>query len=698
ESLIRNINKSNGIIVTSYSSVVSYQDILYKYNWHYVILDEGHKIRNPDAQVTLACKRFRTPHRLILSGSPIQNNLKELWSLFDFIYPGKLGTLPVFMQHFAVPITQGGYANASDIQVQIAYKCATVLQNTVKPFLLRRVKDDLKKSLELPNKTEQVLFCRLTDTQREMYSLYLKSSEINDIFNNRCQVFAGLVNLRKICNHPHLFSTALNQSECERLFHYKQSGKMIVVDALLKLWKKQKHKVLLFTQGKQMLNILESFAKKREYTYLLMDGSTPIATRQQLNENIFLFLLTTRVGGIGINLTGATRVLIYDPDWNPSTDIQARERAWRIGQHKQVTIYRLLTAGTVEEKIYHRQIFKQYLTNRVLKNAKQQRFFKTNDLYELFTLGSDSKTTESSAIFSGTGSEVKVNKKAKNPKVDGKKEEVEKERSPLSISLPPEKITELREKAKKISEMIAAKYANENNFVSQKTTGCLLNTSEVNSSKKIKKGCFFEGKRIKYLVKTSSSNKPNEESSLSVKQDEYVLKKLFKKSTMHSALKHDVIEGVTNPDYTIVEREAEKIANDAIKALKRSRGECFGAMSGVPTWTGLNSRPRNHSSSFSKVESSASLVKAVNSRNKLDQNSNESVDTEYKDMLNDLRSFISFQSKVNGQATTDELLHFFNSKLPKKFTTIFKSILWKFCDFHRTSNGVGTWSIKSEFR
>ena len=121
-SLIRSVGEKGGILITSYVGLVNSQSELLKYSWHYVILDEGHKIRNPDAQITLAVKQIPTPHRIILSGSPLQNNLKELWSLFDFVFPGKLGTLPTFMEQFAVPITQGGYANASDIQVQRVLK------------------------------------------------------------------------------------------------------------------------------------------------------------------------------------------------------------------------------------------------------------------------------------------------------------------------------------------------------------------------------------------------------------------------------------------------------------------------------------------------------------------------------------------------------------------------------------------------
>ncbi|XP_062591329.1 DNA excision repair protein ERCC-6-like [Saccostrea cucullata] len=421
EELIWSIVKDKGVLITSFSTLVIHQDKILPYDWHYVVLDEGHKIRNPDAQVTQACKQFRTPHRIILSGSPIQNNLKELWSLFDFVFPGKLGTLPDFMQHFSIPIVQGGYANATEMQVQTAYKCACVLRDTINPYLLRRMKADVK--INLPSKNEQVLFCRLTDEQRDVYLEYLQSRECQAILAGKYQIFAGLITLRKICNHPDictggpkLFIGEDTQGDPSLEYGYwKRSGKMIVVEALLKLWKQQGHRVLLFSQSRAMLDILESFTQSRNYSYLRMDGGTPISSRQAMittynqDPSIYLFLLTTRVGGLGVNLTGANRVIIFDPDWNPSTDTQARERTWRIGQTKQVTIYRLLTSGTIEEKIYHRQIFKQFLTNRVLKDPKQRRFFKSNDLYELFELGSkgNKEGTETGAIFAGTGSEVK---------------------------------------------------------------------------------------------------------------------------------------------------------------------------------------------------------------------------------------------------------------------------------------------------
>ena len=180
-----------------------------------------------------------------------------------------------------------------------------------------------------------------------------------------------------------------------------------------------------------MLDILEKFIKSLDnIKYLRMDGATNISSRQSLvnsfneDDSIDVFLLTTRVGGLGVNLTGADRVLIYDPDWNPSTDMQARERAWRLGQKRPVTIYRLMTSGTIEEKIYHRQIFKQFLTNKILKDPKQRRFFKMNDLHDLFSLGSaDSLGTETGDMFSGAEISVGGSRK-KRRAVDRRVEQI----------------------------------------------------------------------------------------------------------------------------------------------------------------------------------------------------------------------------------------------------------------------------------
>uniref|UniRef100_A0A4W3GV80 DNA excision repair protein ERCC-6 n=1 Tax=Callorhinchus milii TaxID=7868 RepID=A0A4W3GV80_CALMI len=830
ERLIREIAACNGILVTSYSYIRIMQESIGQYKWHYAILDEGHKIRNPNAGVTVACKQFQTPHRIILSGSPMQNNLKELWSLFDFVFPGKLGTLQVFMEQFSVPITMGGYQNASPVQVQTAYKCACVLRDTINPYLLRRMKADVKMNLALPDKSEQVLFCRLTEEQRQVYQTFIDSKEVYQILNGEMQIFTGLISLRKICNHPDLFSggpkilkgmTDDHLTEEEHFGHWTRSGKMIVVEALLRLWHKQGHRVLLFSQSRQLLNIMEMFVRNLGYSYVKMDGTTAVASRQPLiskyNENasIFLFLLTTRVGGLGINLTGANRVIIYDPDWNPSTDTQARERAWRIGQKKQVTIYRLLTAGTIEEKIYHRQIFKQFLTNRVLKDPKQRRFFKSNDLCELFTLSSPdgSQGTETSAIFAGIQTDRESeswhfnalctghfgDSTCQEANYDSNHAEHEARASPASMDRAGISEQDLglgwnvtgdnrRDLAwdsgilQNCADTAVAESRNERDggqphhkhrsktkhqITGNKQDAALSarhNKGEPKERRKKHKGgkdAFFEGERIPYLLKKQKMKKEDSDEEKAKKEgrrqtDDYVLEKLFKKSGIHSVMKHDVIMESSNPDYVLVEAEANRVAQEALKALKASRQRCLGASSAVPTRTHSSrfgqkknplvavSNPSSRStpekckdaaivkkvderskaarSHFSgdptetevgpALPSSSSLLAKMRARNyltlfqKLEDEEEDSeptagpppISTEHDELLVEMRNFIAFQASIDGQATTQELLQEFQAKLSTAQTVIFRELLINLCTFHRTASGEGTWKLKPAFR
>ncbi|KAM4775137.1 DNA excision repair protein ERCC-6 isoform 3-T4 [Cyanocitta cristata] len=882
--LIHEIASCHGILITSYSYIRLMQDNIHTYDWHYVILDEGHKIRNPNAAVTLACKQFRTPHRIILSGSPMQNNLKELWSLFDFIFPGKLGTLPVFMEQFSVPITMGGYCNASPVQVKTAYKCACVLRDTINPYLLRRMKADVKMSLSLPDKNEQVLFCRLTEEQRQIYQNYINSKEVYQILNGDMQILLGLSTLRKICNHPDFVADSprilksVPDAEAEdpnQFGYWKRSGKMIVVESLLKIWHKQGHRVLFFTQSRQMMQILEVFVRYRNYSYLRMDGTTAVASRQPLvtryneDKSIFLFLLTTRVGGIGVNLVGADRVIIYDPDWNPSVDTQARERAWRIGQKKEVTVYRLLTAGTIEEKIYHRQIFKQFLTNRVLKDPKQNRFFKSNDLYELFTLNSPdvSQGTETSAIFAGTGSDVQVPKPPDNgtskhdlhlaESSSHKKIKSSNSYSTTHMKDSSSKAIETSEETKgnleasdqnictkdnaqagtdvnsfnkseeeclegddkctshsmpcsagpsENAKCVTAVVAGEGHGADARAdltlscdaagswekqeaktedgqfdnnhSKCISKTKHKvdmlsheshkdKSKKKHHKDAKFEGKRIPHLVKQKQYRRENsEEEQDSKKNDDYVLQKLFKKSGVHSVMKHDAIMDASSADHVLEEAEASRVAQDALRALRLSRQQCLGAASGVPTWTGtsgLSGAPSGVKSRFgqkrnsmllsslstcaspakkhkdadtikkqtikkcsssehfngksgessSSALDSSSLLARMRARNHLvlpqqtrhegDENHHPAPapvqgSTEYDELLVDLRNFLAFQGRVDGEASTRELLQEFESKLPAEHSCVFRELLRNICTFHRSPNGEGVWRLKPEFR
>lgn len=478
--LINDIHKAKGILITTYSAVLKYKGVLVDLNWHYLILDEGHKIRNSSAKITIAVKQIRTPHRIMLTGSPMQNNLQELWSLFDFIVPSMLGTLSTFMEHFATPIMLGGYSNATPIQEATALSTATALKELISPHMLRRSKEEVKKHICLPHKSEQVLFCSLTDVQRDLYKGYLMSENVGMILGKggknwfsenyiRSNVLVAITTLRKICNHPDIYlgeegdHSKINDDEMaleDNYGYYKRSGKMIVVSALLKIWKKQKHRVLLFTQARTMIVLFELFLKQQGYKYLKMDGSTSISSRQPLinkfneDSSYDVFLLTTRVGGLGVNLTGANRVIIYDPDWNPATDTQARERAWRIGQEKQVTIYRLISAGTIEEKMYQRQVWKQLLSNKVLLDPSTQKFFKTSDLHDLFSYTETSEANpETANIF--RNSRVNLQERINNKK--NNKKDKQKSCTSQDYQFSDEKIQAMKNLAQRISKSITDK-------------------------------------------------------------------------------------------------------------------------------------------------------------------------------------------------------------------------------------------------
>jgi DNA excision repair protein ERCC-6 len=407
--IVKTVVDKGHVLVTTYAGMQTYARHLLPIAWEYALLDEGHKIRNPNAAITIFCKQLRTVNRLILSGTPMQNNLTELWSLFDFVFPMRLGTLLDFKNQFEAPIRIGGFANATNLELQTAQECAARLKEAISPFLLQRLKADV--AADLPKKTELVLTCNLTPAQTEDYKRYLDSDDVRKIHNGLLRIFSGIETLRKICNHPDLIDRAVLKKKTN--YNYgdpSRSGKMLVVKNLLEKWKQDGHKTLLFAQQKIMLDILEKYIGTFDgVTFRRMDGDTPIEHRQGLVDefnntpDLHVFLLTTKVGGLGINLTGADRVIIFDPDWNPATDTQARERAWRLGQKREVLIYRLITAGTIEEKIYHRQLFKQFLANKVMKDPSQRRTMPMTDLHDFFSYGSgDGRQTETGRLFQGT--------------------------------------------------------------------------------------------------------------------------------------------------------------------------------------------------------------------------------------------------------------------------------------------------------
>lgn len=543
--IARVLRSNSGLLITTYEQLRLLGEKLLDIEWGYAVLDEGHRIRNPNAEVTLVCKQLQTVHRIIMTGAPIQNKLSELWSLFDFVFPGKLGVLPVFEAEFAVPISVGGYANATPLQVSTAYRCAVVLRDLIMPYLLRRMKADV--NANLPKKTEHVLFCSLTTEQRSVYRAFLASSEVEQIFDGSRNSLSGIDVMRKICNHPDLLEREHSCRDPD-YGNPERSGKMKVVAEVLKVWKEQGHRVLLFSQTQQMLDILERFLVTCEYNYRRMDGVTPVKQRMVLidefnnTEDIFIFILTTRVGGLGTNLTGANRVIIFDPDWNPSTDTQARERAWRIGQKKDVTVYRLITRGTIEEKVYHRQIYKHFLTNKILKNPQQRRFFKARDMKDLFTLNDDGngESTETSSIFSQVSEDINIVGAPDNQDKPSFKASTEKDYN--------------------------SKIGKGNNSDPNGRVGDDDNNGEL-----------------------------DEETS--------ILRGLFDAHGIHSAMNHDAIMNAHDEEKLKLEEQASQVAQRAAEALRQSRMLRSRESVAVPTWTGKSGAAGGPSSAKRKFGS-----------------------------------------------------------------------------------------------
>ena len=545
--VIAPVLEKGGVLVTTYSGLQSYAPLLIPVDWEYAILDEGHKIKNPDTAITIYCKELRTANRIILSGTPMQNNLLELWSLFDFIFPMRLGTLVDFKREFIIPIRLGGYANASKLAIETARQCAVTLHEAISPYLLQRIKKDV--AADLPKKTEQVLFCKLTPIQRKDYENFLRGPEYDAIVSGKLNQLKGINIIRKICNHPDLQNhKTMSIRDNASYGDPKYSGKMQVIGSLLPLWKETGHKTLLFAQQRIMLDILEKFVGSMPgIKYKRMDGTTPIPVRQTMvdefntNPDIHVFLLTTKVGGLGVNLTGADRVIIYDPDWNPATDLQARERAWRLGQKREVVIYRLMTAGTIEEKVYHRQLFKQFLTNKIMKDPEQRTNIKIDDMNELFKLGKEGDVTATSTMFSNA--EVNHTSTSSKRKTDSRNDT--SNHGPAKDTLTdPQAISNL---------------ANIEDFTEPDPSTPQATDATANPESKILSGIFSRSAVVDHdTIISGSSRKPE-------------------------------------ADTRLVEQEARRVAATAAKELRRMGEIARTVPIGTPTWTGtvgVSGRPQ----------------------------------------------------------------------------------------------------------
>lgn len=444
------------IIITSYEIIMNDKTYLDNFRWKFIIVDEGHRIKNLNCKLIKTLKEFDSANRLLLTGTPLQNNLAELWSLLNFLLPDIFNDLEVFQRWFDV----SEIVNDDENQISEENRVSIVsnLHNILRPFLLRRLKVDVEK--ELPPKKEYIIHCNMSPLQRQYYiaaltrtlSSFVETQVQNNLDKSAPQSSKGksssanmkkrarktrfnssleevedeaisddefleslekeadytfehneddssfltetstvdnsvknmklqnlFMQLRKVCNHPYLFfypydiktDTLKND---ENLI--KNSGKLMILDQLLNALISRKHRTLIFSQMTGMMDILEDYLNYRSISYCRIDGSTSQTDREseiaefRKNSKIPVFLLSTRAAGLGINLVAADTVIFYDSDWNPQMDLQAQDRAHRIGQTKPVIVYRLASGNSVESKILERASSKRKLEKVVIHKSK----------------------------------------------------------------------------------------------------------------------------------------------------------------------------------------------------------------------------------------------------------------------------------------------------------------------------------------
>lgn len=401
------------IVVTSYDVLRNDIDFLSTKQFNYCVLDEGHIIRNPKTKITQSVKRVRANHRVILSGTPIQNNVLELWSLFDFLMPGFLGSERQFMSTYSKPVMASRDEKASIRDQERGTLALEALHRQVLPFILRRMKEDVLH--DLPPKIIQDVNVDLAPLQKKLYQDFVKNNSPDTSGTDSKHVFQSLQYLRRLASHPKLVVNPTHpkwaeingelSSEGRSLDDYTLSPKLVALKELLLgcgIGQEKtgmdagitQNRVLIFAQLKQMLDIVENDLFKKQMplvSYSRLDGDVPAGSRMPIverfnsNPSIDVLLLTVSVGGLGLNLTGANTVIFLEHDWNPQNDLQAMDRVHRIGQTKTVNVYRLITRNTLEEQIMGLQRFKLQIANTVVNKDNQSfQSMDTSQLLDLF--------------------------------------------------------------------------------------------------------------------------------------------------------------------------------------------------------------------------------------------------------------------------------------------------------------------------
>ncbi|CAA6663463.1 unnamed protein product [Spirodela intermedia] len=374
------------VCVTSFEMAIKEKTSLRRFSWRYVIIDEAHRIKNENSLLSKTMRLYNTNYRLLITGTPLQNNLHELWSLLNFLLPEIFSSAETFDEWFQI----SGENDQQEVVQQ--------LHKVLRPFLLRRLKSDVERGL--PPKKETILKVGMSQMQKHYYrALLQKDLEVVNAGGERKRLLNIAMQLRKCCNHPYLFQGAEPGPPYTTGDHLiTNAGKMVLLDKLLPKLKERDSRVLIFSQMTRLLDILEDYLMFRGYLYCRIDGNTggedrdaAIESFNQPGSEKFIFLLSTRAGGLGINLATADVVILYDSDWNPQVDLQAQDRAHRIGQKKEVQVFRFCTEYTIEEKVIERAYKKLALDALVIQQGRlaEQKTVNKDELLQMVRFGAE---------------------------------------------------------------------------------------------------------------------------------------------------------------------------------------------------------------------------------------------------------------------------------------------------------------------
>lgn len=402
------MGKAYNVMIIGYEMLRTVQEELKKGSGvDIVIADEGHRLKTANNKAMLAIQSLNTERRIILSGTPLQNDLGEFFTAIDFVNPGHLGQRSAFKRTFEAPIMRSRQPDASESELEKGEARWKELVSLTSRFMIRRTAEVLSKYL--PPKTEHIVFCRPTKAQAEAYRAILSSPIFGAALGNTDMALQLIMVLKKVCNSPALLKITKdgedNPSEMLQtllplipphvLNSNASSTKLRLLDTLVhRIYTTTEEKIVIVSNYTTTLDMIERLLVSLSYTYLRLDGSTPSSKRQSLVEKFnktpktasFAFLLSAKSGGVGLNLIGASRIVLFDIDWNPATDLQAMARIHRDGQKRPVKIYRFLVQGGIDEKIYQRQVMKMGLANAVVDNKASASSFSKDELRDLFRL------------------------------------------------------------------------------------------------------------------------------------------------------------------------------------------------------------------------------------------------------------------------------------------------------------------------